>query len=269
MKLLGQDVIFSLAGCPIAFSTGCDIETNTDFIEVCSPVSGSDREYIPNTFGWSISANYLCSTLADQARLIALQRANTRFEVRIFDRELSTVLTGYCYIKSLHLTANKGNLAKFSATYQPTGGLVPAEPMSISEYTWQVADVVLEGYDATHKFVEAPVDGVKVWKLDVKSLSRLRIEQTFRTPRPFYILCQLELKGTRTEQQQVEDMITDARDHGMLKFYAENEIAHSHVVDGSGLPVEKMDELLNPGVYYVISTEGAFPEMSLLPSLPQ
>lgn len=268
MKLLGQDVIFSLAGETVAFATSCEIGTDTDFIEVCSPVSGADKEYLPTTFGWSLSGNYLCANLADKARLIELQRANTKFEVRIFDRELSTVLRGYCYIKSLSLSASKGSLAKFAATYQPTGGLTPAEPMRISEYTWQIADVALEGYDATHKFVERPVDGVQVWKLEVKSLSRLRIEQTFRTPRPFYILCQLALKGSETEFMQITHMLTDARDHGMLKFYAENEIAHSHVVEGSGFPVEKMDELLKPGVYYVISTEGAFPEMTLLESLP-
>lgn len=178
-KLKGYDVLFQLVGETIALSTGCDIETNTDFIEVCSPVSGADREYIPTTFGWGISANYLCTTLADAARLIALQRANTRFDVRIFDRALSTVLTGHCYIKSLRLTANKGNLAKFSATYQPTGGLeqVKYEQVAVD---WGYGDIADVDFDKSINHALKKLQGadMRVMVFEMPRKGRVKIEAT-------------------------------------------------------------------------------------------
>lgn len=263
MKLLGQDVIFSLAGETVAFATSCEIETDTDFIEVCSPVSGADKEYLPTTFGWSLSGNYLCANLADKARLIELQRANTKFEVRIFDRKLSTVLRGYCYIKNLRLSASVGSLAKFAATYQPTGGLVPVEAVApVWSAERNIPFLQITWPEESHKFVNIHSGSLPVRELKLLSMAKLMVAETEDDTMSPLLLCKAK------DMDAMVASIQNTFEKGMLSFYAENEVGHYFPMQPESeeyVPTRFADRVLKPGTYYLVGDTSC---ATILESLP-
>lgn len=131
----GRDLILSINGTPIAASTTCNLSTNTDFIEVCSPTGGEWKDYIPTQHGWDVSAGCLVATMENYNNLLLMQKQKQRFELSFCDKGLQVFYKGDAYIKKLDLTGTYGNLAKMSVAFQACGELKAATAQVIDMTT--------------------------------------------------------------------------------------------------------------------------------------
>ena len=72
--ILGKNLILTVGDDSrgLAASKSCDLSIDTDFIEVCSPVNGSWKEYLPTINSWIcryVSSNTIRSqSIAQEAR---------------------------------------------------------------------------------------------------------------------------------------------------------------------------------------------------------
>jgi predicted secreted protein len=133
--ILGKNLTMTLSSngtSVIAASKSCNLQVDTDFIEVCSPVDGSWKEYIPSIKSWSASVDMLVSSLTDHKQLLQLQNNYTKLTCLFFDEGLQECYKGYCYIKNLKLTGTVGSLATMSVALQTTGRLEMAEATPIN-----------------------------------------------------------------------------------------------------------------------------------------
>lgn len=131
--ILGKNVIMTLGDINrgLAASKSCNLGITTDFIEVCSPVQGSWKEYLPTIKSWSASVDTLVATLADHKTLMKKQENNEMLFCCFFDNDLQEFYKGNCYIKNIDLKASIGGLATMSVGIQPTGKLNWAEETEI------------------------------------------------------------------------------------------------------------------------------------------
>lgn len=127
--ILGKNIIMTLGDTTrgIAVSKSCHLSINTEFIEVCSPVDGSWKEFLPSINSWSASVDTLVSSLNDHQTLLQKQTNKEKLVCCFFDTELQEFYKGYCYIKNLDLKATVGGLAQMTVAIQPTGKLEWAE----------------------------------------------------------------------------------------------------------------------------------------------
>ena len=115
----------------IAASKSCHLSINTEFIEVCSPVDGSWKEYLPSIKSWSANVDTIVASLSDHKKLFKYQDNNQKLVCCFFDANLQEFYKGYCYIKNLDLKATVGSLATMTVSIQPTGKLEWAEEEQI------------------------------------------------------------------------------------------------------------------------------------------
>lgn len=125
--LKGNNMILSLDGKRLAASRGCSIDRDTDTIEVCSPVEGPAKRYIPSTTGWSIAASGLYATTEGAEVLRKIWRKyqhggeQTPLHVRVTTDGVPEV--GEAILTSLHEDGNYNELVKFSISLQGSGKL--------------------------------------------------------------------------------------------------------------------------------------------------
>lgn len=139
----GRDLILSINGKPIAASTTCELSTNTDFIEVCSPTGGEWKDYIPTQHGWDVSAGCLMASMENFNKLLAMQKNKQRLELSFYDQGLQVFYKGDAYIKKLDIVGNYGNLAKMSVAFQACGELKAATAQVIDMKTGEATGRML------------------------------------------------------------------------------------------------------------------------------
>lgn len=133
MKKKGKDIILSdsqTGSGHFACATTCNVTTDCDFIETCSPDDGSWKEYVPTILSWSASSSHLLASYANYKFFRAKQQAKEAITVRFYDAELEIFYKGQAYIKTLDLTGDVKGLAKMSVQLQPSG---PLEAASVED----------------------------------------------------------------------------------------------------------------------------------------
>lgn len=127
--ILGRNLILTLGdeSQGLAASKSCNLSVDTDFIEVCSPVDGSWRDFLPTVKSWSASVDTLVASLSDHKKLLQKQNNNEKLVCCFFDQNLQEFYKGYVYIKGLQIKGTIGSLATMGVTLQPTGKLTWAE----------------------------------------------------------------------------------------------------------------------------------------------
>lgn len=132
--ILGKNLILTVGdeSRGLAASKSCDLSIDTDFIEVCSPVNGSWKEYLPTINSWSASVDMLVASLADHKALLKKQDNKEKLMCCFFDINLQEFYKGYVYIKGLQIKGTIGGLADMSVSLQPTGKLDWAEEVEIN-----------------------------------------------------------------------------------------------------------------------------------------
>lgn len=122
----GKDLILSIDDEVIAAARSCDLDLQTDFIDVCAPNSGVWKESIPTTNSWGCSASSLCTTMEYFDYLEQLWHDRTKITLRFWDKAMWCFYKGDAYIKSLKTSGKAGSLVELQAIFQPTGELVKA-----------------------------------------------------------------------------------------------------------------------------------------------
>lgn len=132
--ILGKNLILTVGdeSRGLAASKSCDLSIDTDFIEVCSPVNGSWKDYLPTINSWSASVDMLVASLSDHKALLKKQNNKEKLMCCFFDTDLQEFYKGYCYIKGLQIKGTIGGLATMGVTLQPTGALEWAEEETLS-----------------------------------------------------------------------------------------------------------------------------------------
>lgn len=132
--ILGKNLILTVGdeSRGLAASKSCNLSIETDFIEVCSPVDGSWKEYLPTINSWSASVDMLVASLSDHKALLKKQDNKEKLMCCFFDINLQEFYKGYVYIKGLQIKGTIGGLASMSVSLQPTGKLDWAEETDIN-----------------------------------------------------------------------------------------------------------------------------------------
>ena len=184
----GKDLILTIdseytQNVALAASKSCEVEVNTDFIEVASPTDGAWKQYVPTYLSWGLSASSLLAYPQTFNTLFAYQTNKTLLTVRFFDPDLGIYYKGNTYISNLRNTATVGSLAKISLTFQPTGPLTPA---TVTDFECGGSGKTVTGFEidwsgASPAIVNDP-DGIICWyEIDASTKTKTRIWTAAKT----------------------------------------------------------------------------------------
>ena len=121
--MLGRQLILAFGGAVVASSVTCEVDMQTDTIEVASPTSGVFRDYIASLCGWSISTSGLIKSAKQQYDLFELWRNRTKLRVNYYDTEMRMVRSGYAIITNLRESAPNRSIPTYSISLQGCGEL--------------------------------------------------------------------------------------------------------------------------------------------------
>ena len=125
--MLGRQLILAFGGAVVASSVTCEVDMQTDTIEVASPTSGVFRDYIASLCGWSISTSGLIKSASQQYDLFELWRNRAKLRVNYYDTEMRMVRSGYAIITNLRESAPNRSIPTYSISLQGCGELTTIE----------------------------------------------------------------------------------------------------------------------------------------------
>lgn len=125
--MLGRQLILAFGRAVVASSVTCEVDMQTDTIEVASPTSGVFRDYIASLCGWSISTSGLIKSAQQQYDLFELWRNRTKLRVNYYDTEMRMVRSGYAIITNLRESAPNRSIPTYSISLQGCGELKNVE----------------------------------------------------------------------------------------------------------------------------------------------
>lgn len=121
--MLGRQLILAFGGAVVASSVTCEVDMQTDTIEVASPTSGVFRDYIPSLCDWSVSTSGLIKSASQQYDLFELWRNRAKLRVNYYDSEMRMVRSGYAIITNLRESAPNRSIPTYSISLQGCGEL--------------------------------------------------------------------------------------------------------------------------------------------------
>ena len=121
--MLGRQLILAFGRSVVASSVTCEVDMQTDTIEVASPTSGVFRDYIPSLCDWSISTSGLIKSTQQQYDLFELWRNRAKLRVNYYDTEMRMVRSGYAIITNLRESAPNRSIPTYSISLQGCGEL--------------------------------------------------------------------------------------------------------------------------------------------------
>jgi hypothetical protein len=103
---------------PFAAVKGIEIQAEGSQLEKASPNSGKWREYLAGRCGWSFTANYLATRLAD------LLKVNESYNIKVYDSADNTnYITGTAILRICRIDAAETNLVTGSFQFIGSGPL--------------------------------------------------------------------------------------------------------------------------------------------------
>ena len=257
--MLGRQLILAFGGAVVASSVTCEVDMQTDTIEVASPTSGVFRDYIASLCGWSISTSGLIKTTQQQYDMFELWRNRAKLRVNYYDTEMRMVRSGYAIITNLRESAPNRSIPTYSISLQGCGELKNVEYLNMykSSQDTLASDVhfafAADGNTApsspNNHFLEYQQGG----QIFIKSLlwpyrlTRLRLKYFSGTPEyhPMVILVQHKGAGWDDIKETIEALDT-------LSFVKQYEAAHFGGISiASTLTTELL--LTTGSKYYLIS----------------
>ena len=125
--MLGRQLILAFGRAVVASSVTCEVDMQTDTIEVASPTSGVFRDYIASLCDWSISTSGLIKSASQQYDLFELWRNRAKLRVNYYDAEMRMVRSGYAIITNLRESAPNRSIPTYSISLQGCGELKNVE----------------------------------------------------------------------------------------------------------------------------------------------
>ena len=258
--MLGRQLILAFGGAVVASSVTCEVDMQTDTIEVASPTSGVFRDYIASLCGWSISTSGLIKSTQQQYDLFELWRNRTKLRVNYYDTEMRMVRSGYAIITNLRESAPNRSIPTYSISLQGCGELTTIEYTSASlsskEQFKADAHIAFAADGNTAKstpnnhYFEYMQNGqmfsaVLSWP---NTLTRLKLNYYSGTPevQPMVII----LRSTVSDWAAVKNTIKSLDTLNFVKLY---EVAHLGGKYQNS--VNAIELLLTPGYVYRVITD--------------
>lgn len=104
----------------VALARSCDINVDSEEIEVSSADTGKWKDSISGRLSWSITVNYLVTAGGLASDVL---KVGTTVGIKVADGETGTPLTGKARVKSCKVTATKGSLSQGSFQFTGKGAL--------------------------------------------------------------------------------------------------------------------------------------------------
>ena len=177
--MLGKDLLIAMGGRVIAAQRTCSLNMQQDTIEVCSPVSGPWREYIPSTLGWNVSCDGLIYAPEYADELMDVLTSRQKVRLSYYDPKLHIVRSGYAIPTGLQEGASISDLASYSLTFQGSGELARVESVEVESAG--EGGVFLKSYaydqDRNHavRYLEGMATGLYVRPVSFDTLTKLVI----------------------------------------------------------------------------------------------
>ena len=258
--MLGRQLILAFGGAVVASSVTCEVDMQTDTIEVASPTSGVFRDYIPSLCGWSISTSGLIKTTQQQYDLFELWRNRTKLRVNYYDTEMRMVRSGYAIITNLRESAPNRSIPTYSISLQGCGELKNVEYLNMykSSQDTLASDVhfafAADGNTApsspNNHFLEYQKGG-QIYSISIPSYGNLaRVKLSYYTGVPEVQPLVIVLRHT---QNELNDVINTVKNLDTLKLVNKYEVAHFGGKFKNGTITTEL--LLPPGYYFRLITD--------------
>lgn len=106
----------------VAATKSDELTVDGETIEISDASDGEWKHFIAGRKSWSLNVGWLVTQVADIRKVLTV---GTRVQLRIGDRSFSagSTLTGYAYVRTAKLTAQRGGLANGSFAFQGDGPL--------------------------------------------------------------------------------------------------------------------------------------------------
>ena len=260
--MLGRQLILAFGGAVVASSVTCEVDMQTDTIEVASPTSGVFRDYIASLCGWSISTSGLIKTTQQQHDLFELWRNRTKLRVNYYDTEMRMVRSGYAIITNLRESAPNRSIPTYSISLQGCGELkeIPYSDFNIQSQEVIATDVHIsfttdgnaESILRNNHFFEYQQEG-QIYSSVLLWPSRLtRVKLLYGSRVAEYQPLVIVLRCTSSEWIDVKNTIQSL---DTLKFIKKYEVAHIGGKRLSANTVLSKELLLTPGYVYRVITD--------------
>ena len=258
--MLGRQLILAFGGAVVASSVTCEVDMQTDTIEVASPTSGVFRDYIASLCGWSISTSGLIKTTQQQYDLFELWRNRTKLRVNYYDTEMRMDRSGYAIITNLRESAPNRSIPTYSISLQGCGELKNVEYLNMykSSQDTLASDVhfafAADGNTApsspNNHFLEYQQGG-QIYSIRIPSYGNLaRVKLSYYTGVPEVQPLVIVLRHTQNELNDVKNTIKNL---DTLKLVNKYEVAHFGGKFQNGTITTEL--LLPPGYYFRLITD--------------
>ena len=260
--MLGRQLILAFGRAVVASSVTCEVDMQTDTIEVASPTSGVFRDYIPSLCGWSISTSGLIKSASQQYDLFELWRNRAKLRVNYYDTEMRMVRSGYAIITNLRESAPNRSIPTYSIRLQGCGELkkVPYSELNIQSQEVIATDVHIsfttdgnaESVLRNNHFFEYQQSGqiFSSFILWPYHLTKLKLIYGSRVAeyQPLVIV----IRHTSSDWNNVKNTIKSLDTLNFVKLY---EVAHIGGNRLSANTVLSKELLLTPGYMYRVITD--------------
>ena len=259
--MLGRQLILAFGGAVVASSVTCEVDMQTDTIEVASPTSGVFRDYIASLCGWSISTSGLIKTTKQQYDLFELWRKRIRLRVNYYDTEMRMVRSGYAIITNLRESAPNRSIPTYSISLQGCGELKNVEyakwvtPMNQQVIATDVhiafaKDGNTAASSPNNHFFEYQQGG-QIYNILFPLFGSLtRVKLSYYTGVPEVQPLVIVIRHTLPE---LNDVIKTVKDLDTIKFINKYEVAHFGGKFQNGTVTTEL--LFTPGYYYRLMTD--------------
>ena len=261
--MLARHLILAFGRAGVASSVTCEVDMQTDTIEVASPTSGVFRDYIPSLCDWSVSTSGLIKSASQQYDRFELWRNRAKLRVNYYDTEMRMVRSGYAIITNLRESAPNRSIPTYSISLQGCGELTTIEYTSASLST-QIDTIAYDTHIAfaadgntapstpNNHYFDAQQGGQIFSRLLTypSSLTRFRVRYFSGVEEYHPMVIALRHVNGNSEWGKVKNVIS-ARD--TLNFVKLYEVAH---FGGKSLASTMAIELLlTPGYTYRLITD--------------
>lgn len=242
--MIGKDLLIAANGRAIAAQRTCNFNLQLDTIEVCSPVSGAWREYIPSTLGWDVSCDGLIYAPEYADELMEVLTSRQKVRLSYYDPELRIVRSGYAIPTGLKEGASISDLANYSLTFLGSGelGKVVAENITPVRGMYSVRDVDFVR-DENHNLIKNQGATIEFGVFKITRTSRVTIKADFHGSRNVMSIIRFD----EDNEYYITESVVEECDN--LRFF-QYEIAH---LGSSDIGLEhEVCLLLKPGQYAIL-----------------
>ncbi len=130
MKLHGRNLIISVGGSAVAAARSCDIDVESETLEIASANSGQWREYIAGKKGWKVVVNHFIEATAGSSNplsaKISMVGTTVTLHMEVYTPAgviIGSAVTGTAICKQWKVTGTLGNICQGTLSFVGSGAL--------------------------------------------------------------------------------------------------------------------------------------------------